>query len=217
MTVARAALVLCVVLLEGCLESPFAPAPTTSQCGSEEVPCLLSCRSTCAVAAVDAAASCMTPLEGSLNVARTSCDFADGSAVVFADPVPPDATAGDLSTRSWSFVLTRGVTTCLTVTSEPLAGAPDATRRRTTVEGPSGSYGQDVTVSAAARDVGIDRLSELRVRCGGKTYAASGTALCASCEGACAPPLLELRVQRVSALEFTLQSGSHITPIFTCR
>jgi len=209
---------LIVCLQAGCLESPYAPAPTVSACGTEEVPCALSCASSCAAVALNLSTACMMTLEGTLTPSRTACDFADGSLADFSPPLP--AEGGDLSRRSWSLGLRRQDKPCLTVRSEafPWDGGPSPSQ--TTVEGPSGSIVQEVwgdTADAGTRDLGPGAARRVRLRCpDGKYYAGAGDQLCSGCDGRCVP-LVSLRVVRLStALEFRLEGGGQVTPLFTC-
>jgi len=209
-------LVIC--LQAGCLESPYAPAPTVTSCGTEEVPCALSCSSSCAAVALNLSTSCMMTLEGKLTPSRTGCDFADGSVVDFSPPLPLES--GDLARRSWSLGLRRQDKPCLTVRSEALPWNGGPSPSQTTVEGPSGSIVQEVwgdTADAGAGDLGSRAARRVRLRCpDGKTYAGGGDQLCAGCDGRCVP-LVTLRVVRVSTtFEFRLEGGGQVTPLFTC-
>lgn len=206
------------LLVAGCLESPYAPAPTVTACGTEKIPCGLSCGSSCAATALSTSTACMMTLEGTLSASRMACDFADGSQAVFDTPLPPGKV--DLSRRSWSIVLRRANKPCLTLSSDPLPWQGGPSPSRTMVTGPAGSVIEDVwgdTADGSARDRGLGALRQVRLRCpDGKHYAGGADQLCAGCDGSCVP-LVTLRVVRGStALEFRLEGGGQVTPLFTC-
>jgi hypothetical protein len=206
------------VALAGCLESPYAPAPTATACGTEEIPCRLSCGSSCAAAALNTSTACMMTLEGTLSASRMACDFADGSQAVFDTPLPSGQ--GDLSRRSWSIALRRADKPCLTLSSDPLPWRGGPSPSRTMITGLAGSVIQEVwgdTTDGGARDLRLGALRQVRLRCpDGKHYVGGADQLCTGCDGSCVP-VVTLRVVRGStALEFSLEGGGQVTPLFTC-
>jgi hypothetical protein len=232
-------LLIAALLVSGCMESPYAPAPTTADnCGGNEgEACRLPCDLSCADDTVAAAASCMLPLEGTLDAARTRCTFADGSRVTFAWPLP--ARGVSLTARAWDVKLwSADGALCLATRSQPLPWTGGGFESATEVTTPAGTYRQRLVMGAAGdagpmSDLGSDaaavtdsglagpRPHKLEVRCAsGKHYAAEGADLCASCanKDCRALPLVELVGLWQPVLELRLRStGGRITPLFTCR
>jgi hypothetical protein len=220
------------LLLSSCMESPFSPPPQISNCGSEAEPCALTCQLDCAPSTVDAATTCMMTLEGTLDSSRKVCAFPDGNQVTFEQALPEEK--GDLSGRVFSFTIARGAKSCLSLSSQPLPWQGGGTYSKTTAKSARGSYSQEIWGEARTLPTGDAQLgkrdagrpppvvSRIRLSCADeRIYAAEGAAICSSTDDAAAqrlgPPLLELRVIHRQSFEFTLLSGTKVTPLFTCR
>ena len=131
------------LLLAGCLESPFAPAPESAKgCGAAADPCALDCKLACLPRVVELAASCALTLQGQLSADRTHCTFDDGSRVSFREPLPADPDAAN----TLSFAIERGGAPCVSaslsrgvevVTTELTIGG-QTLRQRATFRVPGG-------------------------------------------------------------------------------
>jgi hypothetical protein len=194
------------LLVCACSESPFAPAPSgDGACGSDAWPCAFTCQLDCAQRALHASASCMLTLEGTLDSARTTCNFSDGSLVRFAAPVTSS------SAQSWDLSIERGGQTCLHLRTDGLGG-------QTELSASSGVYRQILTV--AGGDLGPRGLGQAQVRCeDGRLFAgpASSCYACAEGRGCQLDGVLQLQVTGTRPLVFTLQSGTALAPLFSCR
>jgi hypothetical protein len=199
------ALTLATLLLCACSESPFAPAPSgAASCGSDSWPCAFTCQLDCASRALRAAGSCMLTLEGTLDTARTTCGFSDGSLVRFAAPV------SSISATGWDFTVERGGKTCLHLRTDGLGG-------QTELSYPDGEYRQ--IVSLAGGDLGPRGLGQVQVSCGGRLFTGSASSCyrCADASGCQLDGLLTLQVTGTRPLVFTLKSGTELAPLFSCR
>lgn len=216
-------LLLLLLLLAGCRESLYAPAPEEVPCGTgEDYPCSFDCELGCAAAVVERATGCMQSLQGTLDGGRTRCDFVDGSQVRFPWPVP--AAGDDLTARAWKLELTRDGASCLAVDAEPLPWASGSFRSKTEITVQGATYRQVLTMTAAAAPVGDGggpAAEAITVDClDGRRFEAVGPAVCDRCRGGdCRNlPLVELHATwSGELLDLELRAGSRVTPLFTCR
>lgn len=207
------------LLLGGCAESPFAPAPSAASCGTADFPCPFDCSAGCAAQAVDLVAACMQTLEGSLDSARTRCTFSDGSVITFAWPVP--ATGADLDSRTWQFTVQRGGVSCLSIKADPLPWRSWRVQAAADLTWSTGQYRQEVWMGQDDGGASVTRVRRVAMRCpGGKVYDSEGRDPCTACEGAdCRKlPLVEVHAAWDNgALGIELTSAERVTPLFTCR
>ena len=200
------ALTIAALLLCACSESPFAPAPSAGSCGSDSWPCAFDCQLDCALRALRASGSCMLTLEGTLGSARTTCSFPDGSLVQLGDPVSASSATG-----AWDLTIQRGGKTCLHLRTAGLGGQTDLSY-------PGGEYHQVLSPSGADR--GLRGLGQVQVRCDdGRLFSGSASSCyrCADARGCQLDGLLALQVTGKSPLVFTLQSGTELAPLFSCK
>jgi len=204
------------LLIAGCLDGPFAPPPENVNCGSEAHPCPLACDLDCAGLAATAAGACMLTLEGTLSADRLSCDFADGSEVRFADPLPAGGAAQ--AGPDWDLTLRRHGADCLHLEQPASDEQGELRHSRMSLTGPAGSYRQELWTPSSARDGGPPA-RRMTIRClDGRIFTGEGLACGACNDGGCGPrPFLELEPLRHGSLELRLRGGSAVTPLFTCR
>jgi len=203
--------------MAACSESPFAPAPSVRTCGASDWPCPFDCQLDCAGRALRAAGSCLSTLEGTLDASRTTCSFPDGGRVLFRGRVP--TLPSDLRSQAWDFTVERGGKICLDLRMQTPTLEEGWLRTSITLAQAGDEYQQELWLAAgdAGAAVGPERA---RVRCpDGRTHAglARDCSVCADAGTCSLDGLLELAVTGEKLLEFTLRSGSDVTPLFTCR
>jgi hypothetical protein len=207
-----------IVGLAGCLEAPFAPAPTSGGRCAASGQSSFGCGDDCAQKQVEASAVCTSTLEGQFDAGDRLCRFADGTVADFGATLPSPSELAE-GREPFSLTISRGSTPCLALRVDAAPAFDlDPPRETELLIGEQGCFRQRATYAVASS--GGFELDAIELLCDGRLRSARRPELCADCPMQDCRELALLRVElaeNAGLVELRLVAGARVTPLLSCR